>query len=219
MVRNNPLNLSDTLGLWATDQHHALIDVWLRNNPAPDGKRWSHFKWHCLFIDVPALLKAGNDAVDGVRGGLSGFCDAQSSANAYQHAMRAPWESVATAQSEYQNFINNAESRASNAAQTARRFAADDNMLSALSYLEGAVTDIGRAQHPIADSTSPPHSGFQVWFGIPDGIATLGISGYVTFVGMHHERETPSVYAGLGDGPATTVAGQIHAILLDVVHE
>ena len=93
------------------------------------------------------------------------------------------------------------------------------DMSSAKWRIEQAVTSIGKAQHPVADSTSPPHAGFQVWFGIPDGLGILGPVGYAIFVERHHLRESPGVYNSLGDGPAKTVAGQIHPKLVDVLKE
>lgn len=98
LVTNNPVNDSDILGLWGTDQHHAIIDKWLDDNAAPNDQDWKSFHWHCAVIDVDQLLKAGNDRIDGVGTTVGDFCDAQSSANSYQHAMRAYYQSVATAQ-------------------------------------------------------------------------------------------------------------------------
>lgn len=59
MVNNASIIFYDPLGLWGTDQHHALIDTWLTENPPPDGRQWSHYKWHCIYLNVRALLKQG----------------------------------------------------------------------------------------------------------------------------------------------------------------
>jgi hypothetical protein len=219
MVNNDPVNFFDMIGLWDTDQHHALIDRWLQLNPAPNNMDWAHYKWHCLEIDVPALLKKGSDNVDGVGHGGRGFCDAQSSANSYQHSMRAWYESKDSARSKRNIFILGLEVLAMSDASVARQdiYAGDGS--SAEFCIDNAVVHIGEAQHPLADETSPPHAGFQVWFGPLDGIAILGLDGYLAFVELHHRRESPAVYAGMGDGPANTVARQMHKRLLNILRQ
>jgi hypothetical protein len=84
--------------------------------------------------------------------------------------------------------------------------------------IDNAVTEIGEAAHPVEDNTSPPHAGFQVWYGPLDGVAILGPIGYAAFVLIHHERESKSVYHGLGDAPANTVAAQMHPVLLRILN-
>jgi RHS repeat-associated protein len=217
MLANNPVNDYDSLGMWGTDQHHALIDTWLARNPPPAGQTWEHYRWHCIYVNVPEFLYRGNDVVDGV-GGMGGFCDAQSSANAYQHSMRAWWQSVSSAQALCNQFIDAKVASANSFHdQAVRELAVNAEFSQA--PLENAIMMIGEAQHPVADNTSPPHKGFQVWFGPVDGVMILGIVGYAAYVETHHLRETPSVYESLGDGPANTVAGQMHSKLLDVLKE
>jgi RHS repeat-associated protein len=223
LVENSPINLYDILGLWDTLQHHALIDTWLKNNPPPPAHgTWDAYKWHCLVINVRQDLYDGNDTVDGVGGGLIAFCDAQSSKNSYQHEMRAYWQSVADAQGQYNAFINSQvgfslflHSIAVNLVVGASSSPDDE----AKQFLDAAVRYIGEAQHPIADSTSPPHSGFQIWYGPIDGVRLLGASTYTAFVLAHHAAESPEVYASKGAGPANTVASQMHSKLLDVLKE
>jgi hypothetical protein len=155
--------------------------------------------------------------VEGVGDG-GGFFEAQSSGNSYQHAMRAWYESVASAEHKYNRFIQRNFDDANSNSDAAR--AIIGKYTDAAKWrLESAITYLGKAQHPIADSTSPAHSGFQIWFGIPDGILILGPVGYAAFVEVHHNRESPSVYALKRDAAASTVAGQVHSELLDILRE
>jgi hypothetical protein len=221
LVNNDPVNFNDENGLWDTPEHHALIERWLSLNPAPNGMDWAHYQWHCIELDVPALLEDGSDKVDGVGGGASAFCDAQSSANSYQHSMRAWYETTASARAKRDAFIKNLEFLAESDSDRARQNVAlgcecRSDTLKAL--MEDAVTELGEAQHPLADDTSPPHAGFQVWFGPIDGCAILGPVGYLFFVNNHRSRETPFVYKSKGDGPANTVAGQMHPELLKILN-
>ena len=217
MANNDQIEKFDMLGLWGTDEHHTLIDTWLKNNPASNGQDWAHYKWRsCIEIDVPALLKKGSDNVDGVGEGAFGFCDAQTSAKSYQHSMRAWYQSVATAKSKRDSFINEKEL---SAAEDAIHAETDlPGHVAASGYLiSQAVIEIGEAAHPVEDDTSPPHSGFQVWFGPEDGLAILGAPGYAAFVLIHHERESKAVYDSLGVTPANTVAAQMHPVLLRIL--
>jgi len=217
-VHNNTINMVDVLGMWGTDQHHSLIDTWLGENPASNSQSWDSFKWHCIKLNIPALLKKGNDIVDGVGLGGAAFCDAQSSANSYQHAMRAWNQSPSSAEALYNIFIQQQIYEAKREHQTALALV-DDYPDTAKSCMERAITAIGMAQHPVADSTSPPHAGFQAWYGPVDGAVILGPLAYALFVEAHHLRESPGVYASKGDAPARTVASQMHSKLLDILRE
>jgi RHS repeat-associated protein len=219
MGNNETIGHFDALGLWGTDQHHALIDTWLLNKTPVGGiypDYWTHYHWHCYDIDVPALLKQGSDNVDGVGQGILGFCEAQSSALSYQHSMRAYWQTVADAKSKRDSFILQKEVEATEHAVYAE-IEMDGGSTAAAWDIRQAVINIGEAAHPVEDDTSPPHSGFQVWFGPLDGISLLGVDGYAAFVAVHHERETKAVYDSLGDGPANTVAAQMHPVLLKIL--
>lgn len=72
--------------------------------------------------------------------------------NAYQHAMRAPGQSKADAQQKMCEFVN------SNL-KYYRDFAGLPDIRDQII----AYRNLGRALHPIMDSTSPAHSGFQQW--------------------------------------------------------
>jgi RHS repeat-associated protein len=215
---NDGINQFDVYGLWATAQHHALIDTWLQNNPPPSGETWSHYKWHCVYLDIPALLKQGNDVVDGVGEGFGAFCDAQSSENSYMHSMRAWYETKAVAKAKRDAFVrargNLAEWYSNAARQDASAGCCGNDVQT---YMDDAIILLGEAQHSLADDTSPPHHGFQLWFGIFDGIVILGPVGYAIFVERHHLRESPAVYASKGDGPANTVAAQMQPELLKIL--
>jgi hypothetical protein len=133
--------------------------------------------------------------------------------------MRAWYQSVASAQSQANSFVNGliGMSLVENAA--ANNTAAGGDMEGATLTEAFAIIDIGEAQHTVADSTSPPHAGFQPWYGISDGIAILGPAGYAVFVELHHLRESPAVYVSQGDRPANTVAARMHEHLLDALNQ
>jgi hypothetical protein len=170
-------------------------------------------------IDVDQLLKAGNDRIDGVGTTVGDFCDAQSSANSYQHAMRAYYQSVATAQALATAFVNGLVNDAIKWNTKARAMAASGQINLAVLDESYAIYDIGEAQHTIADSTSPPHAGYQRWYGIPDGIAIWGPIGYAVFALRHHLLESPSVYANMPYAPSVVVASEMHQHLLDALNQ
>jgi len=86
-VRNNPLLLVDNNGKWPTDIHNQIIDK----------------AFPGLSPSQRAVLKSASRAMDGILNG------GQSKGNAYQHSMRAPNESPATAKQETQDFIKTEE--------------------------------------------------------------------------------------------------------------
>jgi hypothetical protein len=98
----------------------------------------------------PSLLNAleeGSQSVDDLSN--------QGTDTAFQHAMRAPKQSPADAQSKMCDFVNqNMDSYHALADD------ADGNQLE----LQYAYQALGRALHPIMDSTSPAHAGFQIWY-------------------------------------------------------
>jgi RHS repeat-associated protein len=76
----------------------------------------------------------------------------QGPATAYQHAMRAPNQSAADAQRRMCAFVNGNLG-------TYRALFDSPNVVTQYN----AYVALGRALHPIMDSTSPAHSGWQVW--------------------------------------------------------
>jgi RHS repeat-associated protein len=69
----------------------------------------------------------------------------------YMHAMRPPWQTVETATNLYKKFLCDQLSRAQRARQLGRNYE--------------SLFSLGRGMHALMDSTSPSHSGFQVWLG------------------------------------------------------
>jgi hypothetical protein len=67
----------------------------------------------------------------------------------YQHAMRAPNQSISEARRKMIQFIENEYADAREAEEEGR--------------LADSCFARGRALHPVGDSTSPVHEGFQVW--------------------------------------------------------
>jgi len=225
MVNNNPVNTIDMLGLWERDQHKNIIDTWLGQSPDINGKYnidWHNYKWHCIKIDVEALLLEGNDDVDGTGGQpLEALCDAQKTADSYKHSMRAWYETVGSATQKRDRFVDNLKQYAEYYAQTARGAIADGNKSWAEICMKNAIIDLGQAQHPLADETSPAHAGFQVWYGPIEGMMLLPPQpiGWFDFLANHMRRETKAVYTSLGNGPANTVAGEMHPELLKILQE
>jgi len=123
----NPISNIDPLGLWGTDAHNLII--------------------RAMFPGLnPILLSAieqGSASVDDPAN--------QGPSNAYEHAMRAPGQSIADAQGKMCKFVSDNMAGYNGGNQSNIR----DQIQ--------AFRDLGRALHPIMDSTSPAHSGWQVW--------------------------------------------------------
>src|SRR6266516_895184 len=114
-VRNDPQSLVDVLGLWETDVHYDIVDSWLLD------QKYARYPWRCCHVPVRQLLKDGSDAVDGAGGHWANLASAQSSKTAYQHAMRDPIQTVAGAQSRYNEFLNENLNKARDIAAKARK--------------------------------------------------------------------------------------------------
>jgi RHS repeat-associated protein len=170
MVGNNPLNSYDPLGLWSVGEHTSIITDWMRHrsNRKGGGVNYRNYLWHkCIPVDVTGQLIDGNDEVDGTGNHKGNFFAAQSLENSYQHAMRSPSQDVPTARAQMYRFVNQELSDALNFAGHARQLYYEPVSKETLVYLMGkAVHYVGRAQHPIADTTSPQHRGFQIWYGL-----------------------------------------------------
>ena len=124
----NPLSEPDPLGLWSPQAHD-----WILYNAFPG-------------LD-PELLQYVEDGSANVDALWNQFGD-----TAYQHAMRAPGQSVADAQAKACKFINDHL-----AAYNQYKYDQSPRMV------QYAFTSLGEALHPIMDSTSPAHAGWQVW--------------------------------------------------------
>jgi hypothetical protein len=124
---SNPISRTDPLGLWGTDAHNAIIVAAFPGlNPV-----------------LLAAIERGSASVDDPGN--------QGMGSAYEHAMRAPGESIADAQQKMCKFVSDNMAGYNGGNQSNIR----DQIL--------AFRDLGRALHPIMDSTSPAHSGWQVW--------------------------------------------------------
>ena len=89
----------------------------------------------------------------------------QDSKSNHMHSMRQKGESVESASSKMRDYINEHMNNYTIFKEAGEYF--QDNAL-----VERACFELGRALHPVMDSTSPSHEGFQVWEGI------LNSSGY-----------------------------------------
>jgi RHS repeat-associated protein len=135
---NNPLRFKDDNGKWPTEIHNQIIDKAFPN----------------LSASQRQILKNVSASQDSILGG------GQSNSGAFEHAMRAPGQSVAEAEGKYDNFVSASETAAQNAQM--RFWMADpDNKLDNLS--EASLEEFGEALHAIEDSLSPAHAGFQEW--------------------------------------------------------
>jgi hypothetical protein len=180
-LQNDPIAKYDMLGMWGTSGHTIIASRWLT--------KYSNYKWiEGSSVDVVGLVDLGSQKVDGDTGSSTDFLNAQSQANSYQHAMRSPLQSVASARAEMERFVREKVNAARNMAIVARRECDVEK-------LKKAVTLFGEGMHPVMDSTSPSHSGFQVWFG--PSWALLSPAVYASFVANHHYKETDADLQGI----------------------
>ncbi len=197
---NNGVNKWDVNGLWDEGGHQFIINEWLKNseqNISP--KTYVNYEWNCMNLNVNKLLMEGNNIVDGTGDHLERLPAAQSEALAYQHAMRAPGQSIGSARMLYTLFImlqkGIAMSEANRARQMIKNAKTGSDADAAEAKLESAIIHLGMAQHPIADSVSPAHIGFQVWYGSETAIKLfltkdrLGEVSWALFVLTHHLKE------------------------------
>jgi hypothetical protein len=124
-VGGNPISNIDPLGLWGQDAHTAIIEAMFPGLP------WG----------MQQAIERGSEDVDDPLN--------QGPSTAFQHAMRAPGQSVADAQRKMCAFVNS-------------NLAAYQSLSNSQDQYSAFVA-LGRALHPIMDSTSPAHSGWQVW--------------------------------------------------------
>jgi RHS repeat-associated protein len=132
-VYNNPLGLKDDNGKWPTDIHNDLIDRAFPN----------------LTPAQRQILKDVSKQQDSVLDG------GQSNELAFEHAMRAPGQSVADAEMKYNDFVDGSEEKAF---QIQYYGSDNDTKLN-----PAALAEFAKALHAVLDSTSPSHAGFQVW--------------------------------------------------------
>jgi len=168
---SNPTNLVDPTGLWETGVHKAIID--------------EAFK--CLSAAARERLENASEEVDSAWGG------SWMERYAYQHGMRAPYETVDEARKKADGWINDHIAKARALSPNGCRFGANDIPLKALE-------EFGLALHTITDITSPAHAGFQVWVGppIPTGFTLIDIYRYGKWkkeiADPHAAQETLAVF-------------------------
>jgi RHS repeat-associated protein len=203
---NDAINKNDSLGLWATGVHHQIVEDWLTDPIYRD------YPFRCCDIDVVKLIQDGSDEVDGVLG--NGFpwlswCEAQSSKNAYQHAMSdgEAYQSVNEAEQLYKQFIDRN-------LMYAGLWAIQAKAGGQCYRMEWAIKYLGHAYHSFSDSLSPAHSGFQPWWGPYDGwIGWGGFPSYMAFVNAHEAQETDAVYASMKVPVVAAVNNRFKAFL------
>jgi RHS repeat-associated protein len=127
-VDGNPISGTDHFGLWSEQAHD-----WILLNAFPG-----------LDPQLLQYIEDGSASVDAI---WNQFGD-----SAYQHAMRAPGQSAADAESKACQFINDHL-----AAYNQYKYDPSPRMQ------QYALQSLGEALHPIMDSTSPAHAGWQVW--------------------------------------------------------
>jgi RHS repeat-associated protein len=132
-AQNSPLRYIDQNGMWPSEIHDQIYQNAFPNLSSKDLK----------------TIQTASRAVD-----TCATC--QLEANAYQHWMRAPGESIATAAAKAQSFIIQNVVKAAQAQ-------ADYQKNGGKGFSKEALTYFGTAAHTVSDSTSPAHEGFQIW--------------------------------------------------------
>ena len=127
-VGGNPASDIDPLGLWSAQAHD-----WILYNAFPG-----------LDPELLQYIQDGSASVDAI---WNQFGD-----TAFEHAMRAPGQSVSDARAKACHFINDHL-----AAYNQYKYDPSPRMQ------QYALRSLGEALHPIMDSTSPAHAGWQVW--------------------------------------------------------
>jgi RHS repeat-associated protein len=151
-VYNDPLSFQDENGKWPTQVHNQIIDK----------------AFPGLTAEQRQILKDVSASQDGLMNG------GQSHALSFEHAMRAPGQTVEEAETQFDNFIS---------AQTVNAYDLQlylsDIGAAGDSLKPEALVAFGKALHAIVDSTSPAHEGFQVWH-------------YWDAVGHHFREQSPT---------------------------
>jgi RHS repeat-associated protein len=134
-AHNNPIGYIDRNGKWPTSIHNRIVETAFGGILTPSQ------------IKILERVSAHQDSL------LSG---GQGNSLAFQHAMRGPGESVSHAEAEYNAFVALNEDEAT---RDQINFWVHGNS----GYSDKALAEFAAALHAILDSTSPAHSGFQVW--------------------------------------------------------
>jgi RHS repeat-associated protein len=136
---NNPLTLVDRNGVWPTYIHDEII------NEAFPGMSSQDLK----------ILQEASHSMDYGPG-------QQSAVYAFEHGMRngLTGQTPSEAEQRGDQFISMNEG-------TARRIQAEWIASGHTGFAPGALTAFGNALHTITDRPSPPHAGYQPWYGQP----------------------------------------------------
>ncbi len=137
---DNPLRYVDTNGKWPTSIHNRILDAAFPG--LSDAQR--------------QLLKDASSNTD-FNNRVNGR-DPQAPENSFLHAMRGPEQTVEDARALMGGFIADNE-KAAAAAQSAHAAKGGQGLAN------DALTPLGNALHPVMDSSSPGHAGFQQWTG------------------------------------------------------
>jgi RHS repeat-associated protein len=211
MLTNDPVNKLDYLGLWSDTEHYDLIEKWLNSSEpqVKSGSTYKKYKWRCVEVDVGKHLKRGNDRIDGTGESTWYFPFAQSQANSYQHAMRAPNQEPEEARRLMYQFV---AQKIQDARELASRARSAPNSNRIRIFIQDAVFQLGIAQHPLADQTSPEHKGFQVWWGLlTPPTWRLGLE--------HHNAETRAQYDAQSPAPYLAVKAAMQHYLDAILKE
>jgi hypothetical protein len=125
------------MGLFATKIHDYILTQALQG------------EWGASRVDILSRASADIDSL------LTG----QSASGSYQHAMRAPDQTVTEAEELFNAFIVDKLAGAALMWTRSQCDAAD----------EQAIYLLGQGMHAVADQFTPLHTGFQVWYGIEPG--------------------------------------------------
>ena len=152
---NNPYKYVDPDGRWPAEVHNSIIDETFKG-------RFGESRY-ALPGNITNIFKEASRYVD--------RSENQSLENSYQHAMRAPNQTVEEAEKQMNDFKR-------------QKITEYRNLLSEGKY-DAAYFSLGEGMHAIMDSTSPVHEGFQVW---------EGIWGHPIKAMEHGEREAVEVF-------------------------
>jgi RHS repeat-associated protein len=130
-VNGQPTRYSDPLGLWSPEVHNQIILAYFAGKLSPDL--------------IQAIMDGSAD-VDAIYNQLPMI------GNDYEHAMRAPGQSVSDAKAKACQFIKRHLTEYRIALSSRRP-----------GIKRQAYVHLGMALHTIMDSTSPVHSGYKEW--------------------------------------------------------
>jgi RHS repeat-associated protein len=135
-AHNNPLEYVDRNGKWTKPIHNEIIDEAFPN----------------LTPEQRQILKDASAQQDSILGG------GQANSLAFEHAMRAPGQTIEQAEAQYNDFVSGTEEAAQNIQVQFWLENPDSAELS-----DKALARFAVALHAVTDSTSPTHEGSQLW--------------------------------------------------------